>query len=624
MEGASLNTAENSGLPTGQLILLQNSTNSNKKSSSELGDAKDSGCHCVEGRLDDGSGVGVGVGVGAGAGAIAGPRADVRLVSSNSLSELVWSPCKGLRVKCAKCSIHDNVIPPPSQSLTIRETVYANISMTKEGLNKDKDLEVLTKKIEKSITDIPKDDDQSIRKGKEICDQMDLQIIDGSFSRTTRSNVPKRTPIPGPDSGTYNGFFIGGKGNPGLASADLENKKGTFSNQFASVETSKSQEDPSPILCSPSRRDDKLSVSEDVKSNKMIIGFNQVPRGKQESISENDLQLVKGESEQTEVDKLKSALPYEDNPLAETSPDDNKIPCCQAAESDTNDKEISSNPVGREENVLLKVEATAWKSGDEDDSHESVESCSSTGLFLTRKRPLGYKEKLVCDEKRLKNENFGNPESTSPHPRNSSFISWISNMMKGVDKANTDATPLALTVIPHHENDQSVDLHKTNQESGSIAGFEGIFKAMYCPTLNMRGTRILPLDHTPEEVSKNLSWRTRHVQTVVLLLPVVRMIASYAKKTPVQVMGDLSWGNLETMRVLACLTLLQKMLLFVWTTALVLLKLIAHSTYQVVMEQVDQNRPSLYRLNLVLLLKGKKPRDFVLPIQINLYTMYPA
>ncbi|KAK9083444.1 hypothetical protein Scep_029915 [Stephania cephalantha] len=317
------------------------------------------------------------------------------------------------------------------------------------------------------------------------------------------------------------------EGNPSLASADPENEKETFSNQFAttrddgipsshaSVEASKSREDPSPILCSPSRKEDKAPVSEDVESNKTIISLNQVPRGKQESISENDLQLVKGESEQTEVDKLKSALPNEDNPLAETSPNDNKITYCRtvgeenvilkvSAEADPNDKEISFYPVEREENVLFKAEATASKPGDEDDSHESAESCSSTGLFLTRKRSLGYREKLVCDEKRLKNENRGNPESTFPHPRNSSFVSWISNMMKGVCKANPDEAPSALTVRPHHENDQSVDLHGTNQESGSIAGFEGIFKAMYCPTVSTRGTRILPLDHTPEEVSKEL------------------------------------------------------------------------------------------------------------------------
>lgn len=99
-----------------------NADNENIEPSTDLGLALGYSSQYVKRRLNNGSG----------AGANAGSGLNVTFVAQNPLSELVWSPHKGLNLKCADSSLADsktllfwgagpsNVALLPVQGITVR------------------------------------------------------------------------------------------------------------------------------------------------------------------------------------------------------------------------------------------------------------------------------------------------------------------------------------------------------------------------------------------------------------------------------------------------------------------------------------------------------------------------
>lgn len=127
---------------------------------------------------------------------------------------------------------------------------------------------------------------------------------------------------------------------------------------------------------------------------------------------------------------------------------------------------------------------------DEDDSHESVESCSSTMLISKGKKRCSFEQQLVSGSKKVKKQIQENPFSTSFHGKQSSFMNWISNMMKGSSRSrNWEETPPSLSVTLHanssHANenaDQKLITSKRNEDYRcKSTGFETIFQSLYLP-----------------------------------------------------------------------------------------------------------------------------------------------
>lgn len=102
---------------------------------------------CIRTRLNNNSGAGVN----------AGRSVEMTFAASDPLSELVWSPHKGLSLKCADCSKADkkpfllwnvgpsNIVPSPSRSIryqgTIEEKIVdGNLILSNATLDVDSDV----------------------------------------------------------------------------------------------------------------------------------------------------------------------------------------------------------------------------------------------------------------------------------------------------------------------------------------------------------------------------------------------------------------------------------------------------------------------------------------------------
>ncbi|KAJ7979926.1 Zinc finger, CCHC-type [Quillaja saponaria] len=162
------------------------------------------------------------------------------------------------------------------------------------------------------------------------------------------------------------------------------------------------------------------------------------------------------------------------------------------------------------ENALSEGNVNGKTSKEDDDSHESVESCNISGLFSTGKKRWNSKKQLVVGSKRVKKQIQVTPCSTSYVKRDISFVNWISKKMKGISQSLQDeAISLALRV-DHSEHvlqcpDQKPMTCVKRQDAGlKNAGFQSIFQSICNPSLKKVGTRMLRANDKLGEGSKDL------------------------------------------------------------------------------------------------------------------------
>ncbi|KAF6173472.1 hypothetical protein GIB67_027167 [Kingdonia uniflora] len=478
---------ENAIDPVSPLVSLNRKTNiqknnmeSNEEPATEFSFSLNPTNQCTQRRLSND------FSAGAGAGANAASRADMTFVTADPLSELVWSPHKGLSLKYAdmlicRTRIHGHNLEK-CEILVLQSCMLA-------GSNGDK--EELTSKIEQSYVDINNEDEQSGKKEKGICGSTDIQ-------RTTTSEV-RRNMI----SCVLGDAYEAGSGNKISLSSSTKTEKQELDvaqvepecndyNEGTSCDPSTSKQcivldNPLPLLKSWDRKLEKLaSVTEEKGKNKMASGFTNVPLlDKQESTAENDLRTLEHDRVCVEVGDEQSShqnegkLPQDEVDLVKTFPSKIRIP-------------LSRKDKGK---ALVISEVNEGNLKDEDNSHGSVESCNSTGLFLGGKRPWSFEQQLDSRSKKMKRQSQEN------HKQDSSFMNWISNMVKGLSNSESDKIPsLALTVGPPHpehgSHNQSFILNGKNQDSRCTnTGFEAMFKTLYCPNSSQPENKILFLDY---------------------------------------------------------------------------------------------------------------------------------
>ncbi|XP_057507079.1 uncharacterized protein LOC130790160 [Actinidia eriantha] len=132
----------------------------------------------------------------------------------------------------------------------------------------------------------------------------------------------------------------------------------------------------------------------------------------------------------------------------------------------------------------------------EDESHESVESCNSVELFAKGKKRTGDEQEMDVESKRARKQIDQSPTSTSFVGQESSFMNWISNIMKGLNKPDQDECPtLALTLShsnhAHTSDDREIIRVNRNHDPGSRnMGFQTIFQSLYCSNSKEQGTGI--------------------------------------------------------------------------------------------------------------------------------------
>ncbi|KAL4590323.1 hypothetical protein LXL04_003251 [Taraxacum kok-saghyz] len=95
---------------------------------------------------------------------------------------------------------------------------------------------------------------------------------------------------------------------------------------------------------------------------------------------------------------------------------------------------------------------------EEDENHESMESCNSGNLSTKRNKGWRFEEQLIIGSKRIKKQS---QDYCPTVKQDSSFMNWISNMVKGV-KQDHDPRPI--------DDDQNKRL-----------GFQTVFQSLYSP-----------------------------------------------------------------------------------------------------------------------------------------------
>ncbi|XP_016202288.1 uncharacterized protein LOC107643214 isoform X2 [Arachis ipaensis] len=424
---------------------------------------------------------------GAGANA-AGSRVDMTYAATDPLSEIVWSPENGLCLKCADSSFAGKnsslfqdvgpssmVITPPQivntdkpvedvsvKPIAIICTAKGDIAETDThtpAMHPTSDSGVMPKckASEESDTGLPNDQNKNIVNHNEnnACDEANigadkLSGIEGNKFSAISGQVDQR-PLDG-----------------SLPQSDAAKPS--------------MERNPSPSRCS---HEDTAKGSGVPGTN--IASSSRGPLEKLESTAENDLRTLSGAAACKGI-KRKSPdaelMRLHDKTLAVL-----QSPCNSKIHMTINKgKEKSLSDGGA--NVRLSME--------DEDSHSSVESCNSGGFFTSCKKRCHFQQQLMIGSKRVKKQIQETSGSKSYAKQDSSFMNWISNMVKGFSQSvQNESNMLALTLAnPDHQNvapDESLIAFNANQDpEPKNTGFKSIFQAIYCPTLKNEVGKRMP------------------------------------------------------------------------------------------------------------------------------------
>lgn len=439
-----------------------------------------------------------------GAGVNASSTVDMAFAASDPLSELVWSPHKGLSLKCAESGLADKkpfrlwnvgpttLIAAPSQSDRFKGTYdenakYEKIIDSQESYQTDE-------MGPKSGTEIGCSSKVKIMNTSERVDMVDAYRDEENVTNTEKGFCITQTGQG--DFGTERFLLHGagskvdmetneplaGKINQEISTSDKCRKGDVSGGSQALIPTVKNSETPSCLLPNSPI---KIEADNALESTSPPV---------LECTAENDVHLpgINETCNQNEEQLLRDS-------------------CVQPETSPTHSRSSSYRRKGKAK-ALSDGNSNSKMSNDEEDSHESVESCNSTGLIPKGKKRWHFEQQFFAGSKRIRTDMHGDPAKESTVARNSSFVTWISNMVKGFSKSNLEGSPtLALTFTRDNEenrgketNHQEIVLYKKDHGSGSRSmGFQSVFQSLYCPTLKASETEIPKEDHSMGE-SKNV------------------------------------------------------------------------------------------------------------------------
>lgn len=136
------------------------------------------------------------------------------------------------------------------------------------------------------------------------------------------------------------------------------------------------------------------------------------------------------------------------------------------------------------------------KDNNDDDSNDSMESCSSAVLFSNGKKRLRLERELIVGSKRIKKQVQDSP-----------FMNWIANMVKGLSKPNQEMGP----ALDHPNCDLDCDEKIiTNNEShepkSGNTGFQTVFESLYSQNAKVNERRLLNEDYPLTGSKEDKTW----------------------------------------------------------------------------------------------------------------------
>lgn len=396
-----------------------------------------------------------------GAGVNAASRVDLAFVASDPLSELVWSPHNGVSLKCADSSFAESI---PSLLRSASGLSHMALSLpqgiTSEGTSCEK---------------------HPIDKGKLISSQMAFHVEGevgkgSSFVRSPRSISRMK-----PEFGASHGYNEGISDNMELQKVEntgTTDWKGQCSPSniqanFTAETRENSAGQKKQITAFVPLKTDELK--HDIAQTEPLLSSEQNEQVMMTDASSRNEDFSLLNEEQSRNESNKDGFPSEPPPekLESRAENDLQFLIHKQVRSEASPKNSGTrlDRRKRKEKAFSDGDFNERMSNDEENNHESVESCNSagpTGVFSTRNE----QQQLIVGNKRAKKqveveEGLG---SKSFIGKDSSFMNWISNMVKGLNKTYQDEAPsLALTFA-----------HRNNDPKSTNVGFQSIFQSICC------------------------------------------------------------------------------------------------------------------------------------------------
>ncbi|KAJ6721786.1 hypothetical protein OIU85_024837 [Salix viminalis] len=423
-----------------------------------------------------------------GAGANAGSCVDMTFVTTNALSELVWSPQKGLCLKCADGSFSKN----PSLLWG------AGPSNMVSGSSNDKPI---TK--EYFWTPLGSSDVNSEVAGRDDSTKFvtsDTSMFPLSESRHEIKIAELNLDVAKNDPTSEEPIVRIRDVGDGIHTLQTEI---VLASQVCSVKECESCEIKMQAPSSGRENFESPSCMEKERENKDETGPYICPLEKLESAAENSIKTPRCENVCDVATKIVGSASAQVQTSSQQG--DGRL-------SRDDNRGIKQSPTySRTQRYQMKGKAKALSYGDldekvldmDDDSHESVESCNSAGLFSTGKKRRNFDSQLHAGSKSVKTKIQESPGSSSFVKQDSSFMNMISNMTKGFLRSKEDEAPShALTLANHnhgHENrDKNLVSCNINQDKVcKTMGFHSYFQSLYCPQpkTQARESKELELDN---------------------------------------------------------------------------------------------------------------------------------
>uniref|UniRef100_A0A2P2LGN9 Uncharacterized protein LOC105129485 isoform X1 n=1 Tax=Rhizophora mucronata TaxID=61149 RepID=A0A2P2LGN9_RHIMU len=266
------------------------------------------------------------------------------------------------------------------------------------------------------------------------------------------------------------------------------------------------------------------SVEKESKNDVDVGPSANCPLEKLESSDENDLSALLCENAccaTTKIVALGSADEFGDN-----SQQDGRTLCEEKS------LEVNLSPTNsRIQRYQMKGKAKALSDGnvngrvpdEEDDSHESVESCNTTRLVSTGKRRCSFEQQLTVGSKRVKGKIHENPYSTSFVKQDSSFTNWISNILRGFTKSKENEAPSTAHTLEvlnsghgsPHQN--SIACNRNHDPWCRDSGFQSIFHSLYCPMTGAQEVNNLNANYQtdgPKDLKLDIDPRNIHATPI--------------------------------------------------------------------------------------------------------------
>lgn len=218
--------------------------------------------------------------------------------------------------------------------------------------------------------------------------------------------------------------------------------------------------------------------------------------GKLESSAENDLQNIYDKDPGCGGSKIIVTVTDSSHEVRGSNQQEEKDNCKDRADS-ASPSSCGMHWLQRKgkEKALSDGDVRRRMLNNDDNSYGSVESCNSA-FRTTSKRRWSFEQHLIVGNKRAKKQDDNAPGLVSNLGQDSSFMNWISNMMKGFSESLQDEAPsldltLAKCDVEHGGLNEEPIEKKINAPGFSGVGFQSIFRSLYNPL--MRGSEGAPI-----------------------------------------------------------------------------------------------------------------------------------